>query len=60
MARCANRHDGRPVARNRLRIDFLRAIRELSAFESQQTQAVIDGDPEAHHCEEGLAAGRHE
>ena len=32
--------------KNRLLNDFLRAIRELTALQNQQTQAVIDGDPD--------------
>jgi hypothetical protein len=32
--------------KNRLLRDFLQAIQELSALQSQQSQAVIDGDPD--------------
>ena len=32
--------------KNRLRGDFLRAIHEVNALQSQQTQAVILGDPD--------------
>jgi hypothetical protein len=32
--------------RNRLQNEFLETIRELNAVQSQQTQAVIDGDSE--------------
>lgn len=30
----------------RLEDEFLKAIRELTALQAQQTQAIIDGDPE--------------
>jgi hypothetical protein len=33
-------------AKNRLRQEFLNAIRELVAIQAQQTQAVIDKDPD--------------
>ena len=32
--------------KNRLLSEFLKAIQELTAVQSQQTQAVIDGDPD--------------
>ena len=32
--------------KNRLAEEFLRAIRKLTALQRQQTQAVIDGDPD--------------
>ena len=32
--------------KNRLLNDFLETIRELNALQGQQTQAVIDGDPD--------------
>ena len=32
--------------KNRLKDEFLRAIREINALQSQQTEAVIQGDPE--------------
>jgi hypothetical protein len=32
--------------KNRLKDEFLKAIHELNALQKQQTQAVIDGDPD--------------